>query len=240
MTHHVRGFSAPISNSNVANLYGEVNLTIDDTETLISPMLGTLPNYPADTGETLQVVSDSAADTSVVEISGLGVDFKTLKESIQLQGTTPVQLTRLFTRINNINWLGATAFQGTLLVQNVAGTTNYRSASPEAQISLDCFYSVPADRKWVVDSVYSAITRDSGGQATSTVAIYYRPIGFAFRRAFKFATTNTGNSSNFYPNNVPYQADGPSDLYLSVFTTDASGNTPAEVVARMCINMVTA
>ena len=240
MTHNIRGFSAPISNSNVANLYGEVNITVDDVETLISPLLGALPSYPSNDGEIVAMVSDNAADVGLVEISGLDTEFKSHRERVQINGLTPVQTTKLFTRINNISWLEPTAFQGFIRITNIGDTSNYRSASPEAQISLDMFYSVPSDRKWVVDSIYSAITRDSGGQATSTVSIYFRPVGFAFRRAFKFATVNTGNSSNFYPNAIPSQGSGPADFYLTAFTTDASGGTPAEVVARMCINMVTA
>ena len=172
MTHNIRGFSAPISNSNVANLYGEVNITVDDVETLISPLLGALPSYPSNDGEIVAVVSDNAADVGLVEISGLDTEFKSHRERVQINGLTPVQTTKLFTRINNISWLEPTAFQGFIRVTNIGDTSNYRSASPEAQISLDMFYSVPSDRKWVVDSIYSAITRDSGGQATSTVSIY--------------------------------------------------------------------
>lgn len=233
MVHPIRGFSAPFSNNNIANIYCDAVLTTTD-ETYISPLGGIAPVFPSDSGEPIQLVSASAADTDAVRITGLDENFLEQEEIVVMTGLTPVVSTKSFTRINGLTWLGTSAFQGQILAQKVGGSVNFRSLSVDAQLSEDGVYSVPADKKWQVPLIYAAIIRDVFLATTGvSVNIYFRRVGFAFQRPFKFALSASGDTSSSYENLYPLELEGPADFYLSAVATD----TATEVVARLTITM---
>lgn len=234
MAHYIPGLSAPVSNDNIEQVYCDVLLSTTD-ETFMSPLGGAQPNFPLDTGETIQLVSANAADVGTIRVTGLDIDFKHQEEDVELNGTTPVATTKLFTRVNDLTWLEAPALQGQVLAQSVGGLTNYRSISVDAQISEDGVFTVPADRLWQVPQIYAAIIRDANSQTTGVINIYYRPIGSHFLRPFRFAVSMRGNSSADYINSYPSEIDGPADFYLSAESSDNG----AEVVARLTIKMRT-
>jgi len=238
MVHKVRGLTAPLANQNIVNLYGEVDLTAPDTEKWLAPINLTVPNFPSDTGELIQVQSTSAGDAGYIKVDGLDEDFLPREEVIALTGTTPVISTKIFTRTNTLTWLGTSAFAGMITFTNIGATTVYRSMSPEAQISLDSVFTVPADKEWLVDSIYTALTRDSNNTAVGIIVVYYRPIGYAFRRPFKFPVASRGNSSNNYVNSTPEAGPAPADIYLAAEASDASGGTPTQIVARFTMRAV--
>lgn len=238
MAHNIRGFSAPVSNSNIVGLYGEVRLTTVNVEKLISPLDLDKPNYPSDSGESVQLQSDDANDTAVtILVKGLDANFVELVEAVELNGTTPVQTTKAFARINFLSNISETPHVGFVTVTNLLGDVDYRSCSPEAQVSLDSFYTIPKDRKFYVDSAYAAITRDANGQAINTVSIYYKPFEMATRRSFKFSQSATGNSSVYYPNDIPSELPGGAEIYLTAFASDATGDKPTEVVQRLTLGL---
>ena len=237
MVHYVRGFTTPIVNSNIVQLYGELSVDENKVNKLISPLGGAIPTFPNDFGEIVSVSSTSELDTGKIEVWGLDSEYKIIKERVTLDGTNLVNTFNRFSRINNIVWLEKTAFVGEIRVTDTNNVNQYRSASPDSQTSRDCFFSVPASSKWFIDSIYASITRDSNAQSTGTVSVYGRPIGYAFRRYFKFGLANRGSSNSYYPNNVPYEDSNPSDIYLSAYVTDANINTPSEVIARLIIGL---
>lgn len=232
MPHNIKGFSAPVSNNNIANVYSEVSLTTTD-ETYISPLGGLVPNTPSDTGELIQLVSADAADVGDIKVIGLDINFKYISEIVKLNGIIPVQTTQQFTRINDLVWYERTAFSGLIKAQNTLGDTDYRSCSVDSQLSVDSLYSVPADRKWQVPLVYAAIIRDANQQSTGSINLYYRDIGFAYRRPFRFSMSMSGNSSSNYENLFPFELDGPVDIYNSAQASDIG----TDIVARLTVKL---
>lgn len=234
MAHYIPGLSAPVSNDNIEQVYCGVVLSTTD-ETFMSPLGGAQPNFPQDVGETIQLVSASAADVGTIRVTGLGVNFKHQEEDVELNGTTPVVTTKLFTRINDLTWLEVPALQGQVLAQQVGGAINYRSISVDAQISEDGVFTVPADRLWQVPQIYAAVIRDSNQQSTATINVYYRMVGFHFLRPFRFAVSMNGNSSASYDNSYPAEISGPADFYLTAQASDIN----TEAVSRLTIKMRT-
>jgi len=237
MVHQVRGFSAPVHNLDVVNLYGEVALTVVDTEKVLSSADLTTPVFPSDSGELIQLQSLNNSDTDLVLVYGLGTDFKYQDELVKMNGTTPVQTTKTFTRVNRLDWTSKSAFLGEIAATSVGGGAAFRTLNVKAQLSIDAVYTIHADKTWQVDTIYSALTRDSNNTATGIVAVYYRPVGYAFRRPFKFPVASRGNSSNNYINLTPEIGPGPVDVYLTAEASDASVGTPTEIVARITMRM---
>ena len=233
MVHPIRGLSAPISNANIEGIYCEVTLTSADVETYMSPIGGSEPLFPSDDGEIIELVSSNLGDVGTLRVSGLDEDFLFIEEDIELQGITPVQTTTEFTRINGISWREPTAFVGTLQAQEIGGAKVYRSANPETQISVDGVVSIAANQKSQLEQIYASIVRDSNSQSVGAISLYYRPIGFAFRRPFRFSVATRGNSSSTYENILPTEIEGPIDVYLTALGSD----TGIEVVARLSIKL---
>ena len=230
--HSIRGLSAPVSNDNIAQLYGEAIL-LADTETFISPLGGLVPDFPSDLGEIIQLVSADTDDVGTIIVTGLDTDFIEQTETIVLNGLIPVFTTKLFTRINWLSWREPQALQGQVLAQNIGGTVNYRSISTDAQLTEDAVYTVPANRWWHLPLIYAAIVKDPNTSTIAAINLYYRPVGFAFRRPFRYALNVTGNSSATYENLYPYELKGPVDLYLSAESSDAG----LDVVARLTVKV---
>ena len=238
MAHYIRGFSAPVTNSNIVGLYGEVRLTTVNVEKVISPLDLVVPNYPSDDGEILEVASNDAADIGItLLVQGLDSDFVAITEEVELNGTSPVLTIKKFARVNFVSNVSETPHVGFVTVSNLGSSLAYRSCSPESQVSLDSFYTIPKDRKFYVDSAYAAITRDANGQAINTVSIYYKPLGLATRRSFKFSQSATGNSSVYYPNDIPSELPGGAEIYLTAFASDGTVDKPTEVVQRLTMGL---
>lgn len=231
MVQFVRGISEPFSNDNVDNIFCAV--TLDNTnENYISILGGAEPNFPSDSGEIIQLVSESVNDTSQVRIIGLDKDFLFQKETLTLNGTTPVQTTKEFTRINDLTWFGTEKLQGLIKAQNLAGTVDYRSISVESQISEDGVFSVAAGKKWYVPLLYSSIVRDAMFATTGcSVNLYFRPVGFSFQRPFRLSLSAGGSTSYTYENLYPTVFKGASDFYLTATATDPN----TDVIARLSI-----
>jgi len=232
MAHKIANFDALVSNDNIANVYSEIVLS-NLVETYMSPLGGIKPNLPSDTGELIQLVSANVADIGLLKVVGLGIDFKYLSETITLNGQIAVQTSKLFTRINNIIWLGPLPFLGLIKAQNLAGDTDYRSCSVDAQLSVDSLYSTPMDRKWQVLLLYAAIVRDANQQSTGAVSLYFKPIGSSYKRPFRFPLSMTGSSSATYHNVLPIEYRDSADFYLTALTSDAG----TEVAARLSIKL---
>ncbi len=237
MTHILRDRGIPVSNDNISNLYCETTLTLADTETWISPLGGARPNFPSNDGELIRLVSDNAADDfKVINVIGLGVDFKIQEEVVFLNGLTPVKTTKLFTRINSLavglvpgDSPDAVGVVGTVLAQNEAGDTNYRCLVPQSQYSPDGVASIPVDKRAEFENLYFAITRDTNQQAIAYCSLYLRFLGSTpFFNPFKFSASTRGSSISTYDNPAPQSFEGPIDIYITAIGSAAN----IDVVAR--------
>lgn len=233
MVHKVKGYVGPISNKDIAQVYGEDLLVAADTERWLSPGNTTLdaPNFPSDEGELFDVISDNAGDTGTVRIDGLGVDFLELVEDVEITGGLATRTTKTFTRVNNILWLEKTASAGTIEVTDTTGAVVYMTRNQQAQIVLDAVHTVAADRRWQATQIYAGITKDSGSQSLVDVFLYVGDIGYYFQRPFKFPAVTNGNSVNSYINELTNEYPGPTDFYL----TGVSSDINVEIVSRFSL-----
>lgn len=119
------------------------------------------------TATSLDVTSADAADTSAgtgartVMINGLDNDFKSLTETVTLNGVTPVSTTNAFRRINKVNVITAgSGFENAGLISIKSGSNIQASIAPTANSSTDGKLSVPVDE--VAVEVYIEVDAGQG------------------------------------------------------------------------------
>lgn len=235
MSHNLPGLSAPLTNSNIAQVVGEHLLLQQDVDTFLSPIGGETPVFPDVAGEVLYLSSSDAAEAGVMRIRGLDSEFNEQTEDVALSGTTPVATVATFSRINRLEWTEPSKTLGDISVKNLAGDKEYRRYLEESQTSVDLVYTVPKGRKWQAIQMYAAVTRDSNSQSVGTVYLYFGLPGKYFSRLFKFPVANRGSSNVDYVNQLPEESIGPVDLYATASTSDVQ----AEVFARLSLKVLT-
>lgn len=196
---------------------------------------------PANAGEALEIVSDNVGDTAFIEISALGPNAEYLEPfTVQLNGTTPVALPGLISRINGADSVDPDGFDGNVNIQQAGAGTVFATLDPADQQLNQGIYSVPAGRKWVVGNLIGTMQKSSGTDTDVAIGVLFK--GFdqtKFRRAFSFGLQRSGDTSVEFNNKYPSVPDGPVDIKLRAVSssagTDVAGwisgltfeNTPA-------------
>lgn len=102
---------------------------------------------------TLEAVSGSANDTSAgsgartIDVHGLDANYNEIEETVTLNGTTPVALSRSFLRVFAVHTrtVGSNGVAvGTVSIQGTGGGTEYNRIAAGGNMSLQCVYTVPA------------------------------------------------------------------------------------------------
>lgn len=156
----------------------------------------------------LEIVSSSANDTAAgtgcrsVLVSGLDTSFNPLSETVTLNGTTAVPLTKTYFRIQQMLVVSAGSAQtnqGTVTLRDAgAGTT--RSVIPVVLagfgigISSQSAYTVPAGYTLEIESILISINR-TGANANNNVTIrnsFYNNVTGVLLRPLSFATSSNG------------------------------------------------
>ena len=224
MSHNLAGFSAPISNFNIAQVLGKTGVLPINTETFISPLGGAAPSFPSDTGELIRLVSADASDVGELRVVGLDTDYKVQTERVQLNGITPVNTTKEFTRINDLQWLESTAAAGNISATNVGATETFRLRTASAQLCEDLVYTTPAGSTAEANQIYGAVTQDLNSQTICNLQVYFRPIGEYFQRYFELPLSSRGASANSYLNVLSTSFEGPVDVYATATNSDADAS----------------
>jgi len=105
------------------------------------------------------VTTDNAAGDGArtVKVYGLDTDFNEIEETVILNGTTAVDLTLLFRRINALHVVtngvanGGTA-DGTLTLRGVGGGTEFNRIEAGGNMSRSCFFTIPANKTGFITS----------------------------------------------------------------------------------------
>lgn len=98
----------------------------------------------------MSVVSDEAADTMGVRISGLDSNYNQISETVTLDGTTPVTTTQSFLRINDARITSGNNV-GDITISN--GGTTYAFLEATYGVSQAAIYSVPAGFSFYITQV---------------------------------------------------------------------------------------
>lgn len=114
-----------------------------------------------DTAFTAYIVSDDASDTNggtgtnKARVEGLDADYNLKSVEVELNGTTPVQITGTWIRIHRafVTLAGSSnTTAGTVTVQNVGATTTYASFNSDNQTQM-AVYTVPAGYTFYIDDI---------------------------------------------------------------------------------------
>lgn len=171
--------------------------------------------FPSDSGEAMTIVSTVAGDLGKVMVFGLDQNFMRKEQIVTLNGTTPVALDGLWTRINEI--IGVDAFTGNVSI----GT--YCTAYPEYQQSLSGVYSSPADERTYFIGVSANVVKVSGGSDSyADLRLRYRVVGGTFKISFFVGLATPGSSAHVTPNFIPEAVPGPADFVWRAKATAAN------------------
>lgn len=145
-----------VSGVSLVNLYGYQAL-VDGTWIPVWEN-ATSYTYPSDSGETMTLYSSSASDTNVtVLIDGLDTNFNMQSETLVLtNGTTGVNTTKQYRRINNMRITGSVNAVGVLYLSNTGKTTTYAQIAIGTGKTQWSMYTVPAGYTFYLNRVTAA------------------------------------------------------------------------------------
>lgn len=118
----------------------------------------------------MEVVSDSTADDGspvgsgarIIEIHGLDSNWNEINELVTMDGTTAVDLSNTYIRINNMHVMsvGTNGMAvGTISLQTDGAGTTWNKISAGGNMSLQCHFTIPANKNgFIVGWVGGAIT----------------------------------------------------------------------------------
>ena len=165
MTNNEYIFSAPwemqvargkIPGVSLVNLYG-YQAAVDGTWIPVWEN-ATAYTYPSDAGETMTLYSSSDSDTAVsVFIDGLDANYNMQSETLVLtNGTTGVNTTKQYRRINNMRVTGTNNPVGIIRLANTGKTTTYAQIAIGTGKTQWSMYTVPAGYTFYLNRVTAA------------------------------------------------------------------------------------
>ena len=122
--------------------------------------------YPSNGGETMTLYSSSASDTNVsVLISGLDANFVMQSETLVLtNGTTGVNTTKQYRRINDMRVVGSVNSVGILRLSNTGKTTTYAQIAIGTGKTQWSMYTVPAGYTFYLNRVTAVASATSSAK----------------------------------------------------------------------------
>lgn len=122
--------------------------------------------YPSNGGETMTLYSSSASDTNVsVLIIGLDANFVMQSETLVLtNGTTGVNTTKQYRRINDMRVVGSVNAVGILRLSNTGKTTTYAQIAIGAGKTQWSMYTVPTGYTFYLNRVTAVASATSSAK----------------------------------------------------------------------------
>ncbi len=181
---------------------------------------------PANAGEALEIVSDNIGDTAFIEVSALGPNAEYLEPfTVQLNGTTPVPLPGLISRINGADSVDPVGFDGNVNIQQAGAGTVFATLDPADQQLNQALYTVPAGRNWVVGNLIGTMQKSGGSDTDVVINVLFKAFAQAkYRRAFGFGLQRSGDTSVEFNNKYPSVPEGPVDIKLRAESSSAGAS----------------
>jgi len=232
---------------------GSTILTQSSLTDLTSLPVTTIP-LPLDAGESLEILSNNAADTDVfVAVTMLGPDGTDIVKVagqpqnvfvIQLDGSdgmTPVVFPTNISRVNKSYILPGKSSVGEIIIRQAGGGTTFIEIESGRQISQHALISVPDTRFFYLDSMM--ITADKESVADAFVRADYLTRAFGntlWTEEFTVSLQGIGTSSLQYLPKRPFVTQGPFDIKVAAFHTAAQDVFAHTVVeGRLCESNLT-
>lgn len=230
------------SNMKQASIFGRSGPLTAGVLTDITAIPGmTTYLFPSNLAQSMEIVSNNAADNGVIYlVEGLDANFYEIEEVVTINGTTPVTLTKQFSRINHMGNVGTKANIGLISLRDVGGGGNtYSVGTARAQESNVGVYTIPRGYEAVIMQVIQSMQKASGTDDDLTVGVKYRldrtgsntPDG-VFRIPFDSGVQRSGDSASEFFNVLPTPLRGPCDIKLFA-TADFGGSTAAARAALL-------
>ena len=130
----------------------------------ISPIAAIVaPEFPLDTGDTLEFVSNNAADVgNLIRFEGLDENFEKKEDVVALNGLTPVVAEGTWTRINNAVVIN-TEIVGEVAISRGSDGLQISGIRAEEQRSFVAIHSFPGQAITQVLNLIGTMVRDAGG-----------------------------------------------------------------------------
>lgn len=156
--------------------------------------------FPSDSGTAMEIVSTNPADIGMqYRVRYLDVDFKVKDVVLPLNGTTPVPLPELVTRVYSIINYSPTRSAGTVNVKAQGAATIYCQALTGDQTSLMGILTIPADKIGIVQRFDVDMIRGTGSDSNAVVTADIRLLTDAGRSSristLRYGQQKAGNSS---------------------------------------------
>lgn len=183
--------------------------------------------YPSDSGESMQIVSDHNADNQIVFVQGLDENFNLKSQEINLTGTTPVNLTGLWSRIFRAYNNDSADFQGNICIIKSGTWTGSTSSNVYAKIlvgnnqTLMAIYTIPAEYTGYL--LKFSVTAQNTGSSSAigfTMHMVTREHGKVFRVLARTSAGTTYSIQEDYP--FPLKLEPKTDIMFNV--VNANGN----------------
>lgn len=188
---------------------------LTDVLTDISPLgVAEIP-LPAIAGESLEIVSDDIADVGMeVNLGLLGPYAEYIAPfSVALNGTTPVLIPGVYSRINSAYNASSTPFAGNVSIRQAGAGTVFGILLATHQQLNQCMHTVPAGKRWAIG--YTVGTMSKGGPQEGSVEFRFNLKHSFFTRwrmVFGFGVQRGGDSAVEFNNRYPEQIPGGVDF----------------------------
>lgn len=213
-----------IQGMSVRNVYGFIANTPTTQHGDVTPFTSTYV-WPNDAGQTMEIVSSNPADVGIViTVVGLDETWDDKVQNVTLNGTTPVALTGLWSRINYVFHasLADVEFTGNVDVRATGGGAIFARALPAGQESGQTVFSVGRRKSWMVKGLVGTIRKSTGSAGSNIEALFtFRYRGGVFRHPFAFGLQRDGQSSIAFNNFIPERLNAPADIIIQAQASDA-------------------
>lgn len=170
--------------------------------------------------------STSASDTMTLLISGLDVDYNSIAEIVQLNGTSTVTTTNFFLRINSAVILSGSNV-GDISVSN--GGTVYAFIEAGSGTTQACIYSVPAGY-----SLYLfRISLTSGTVNPNKYISYRNKLQFSNGRVLRVAEATWQTDMQTFDRQIPFRVAPKTDFQFEAKSSSGSNEVSVFVEALL-------
>lgn len=187
--------------------------------------------FPSDSGESIEAVSTSVADTLELTVEGLDANFDEQSILVTLTGTTPVAVSGTWTRINRAFNSNGTLYVGVITVENTANTLVYAEVPIADQQTNMMIWTVPRGFSAFIIDFAATMNKTGGASANAIFRLRMRQFGKIFRTAVRFGLLKGGASILAIPVSAPGLIPEKTDIKMSV-SVDANDT---DVSARLGI-----
>ena len=171
--------------------------------------------FPSDDGEAMEVVSSSVSDTTV-EITVVALDENGLEKSQTktLNGTTPIPLDGLMSRVNLSFVSGSSSPLGNVTVRQLGGGNVFSLIDARNKKSFDGVYTVPANLHFLPLDIITTMTKTTGSNTSVVLGFTAKKRGGVFTDRFFVGMQRDGDTAPEFTISSPTLEEPLTDILI--------------------------